>query len=215
MMQKVKVKTMAESLKILARESVGKKEARKLRYDGFIPGVLYGGGKQPKSISVALKDLRQYCFSQSFFSTVFETDVDGAKEDIIAKDISFHPVTDVPISVDFMRVSKDAKIKVSIALEFINSEKSPGVKKGGVLNVVVHQIECSCEVGNIPEKFEVDLSGKEIGTSFTVGDVVFPNGVTPVSSSNVVIATIVSPRTGVSTDENNVETTEGEQAAGA
>ena len=193
---------MAETLKLFVRESVGKKKARQLRHDGFVPGVLYGGDSAPTAISIELKDLNQYCFSQSFFSKIFEVDFNGKKENIIAKDITFHPVTDVPWCVDFMRITKGSKVRVNVKIEFVNTDKSIGMKKGGVLNIVVHQIECICDVSNIPDKFIVDLGGKDIGASFSIADIAMPNGVSPVHASNVVIATIVSPRTGVSDDTN-------------
>ncbi len=207
---------MTSDLKIAIRQAGGKKEARKLRHNGLVPGVVYGSDKEPVSVSVDLKALERVCYTSAFFSHVIDVNLGKQKEQILPRDISFDPVTDRPIHVDFQRISKNSKIKVHVAIEFINEDKSPGMKKGGVLNIVVHQLECLCPANSIPEKFTLDLTGKEIGESIVLSDVALPKNIVPANPErDAVIATVVGSRTTVEDEvaETATEetTTEAEQ----
>ncbi|MDR1488853.1 MAG: 50S ribosomal protein L25/general stress protein Ctc [Holosporales bacterium] len=183
-------------LNIVPRTSGGKKLARKLRHDGFVPGIIYGADSIPISVSVGAKELSQLCYHSAFFNHIIQAKIGDKVEKILPRIIDFHPVTDEPIHVDFQRVTSDSKIKVSISVEFINEEKSPGMKKGGLLNIVVHQLECFCLASNIPEKIVIDLSGKDIGEGFELSGISFPDGVVPAHAErDAIIATIVGART--------------------
>ncbi|MDR2074671.1 MAG: 50S ribosomal protein L25/general stress protein Ctc [Holosporales bacterium] len=193
---------MIEDLNITERTPGGKKEARKLRHNGLVPGIVYGAGMEPISVSMDEKALKRVCFSSSFFGHVINIKLRGKAEKILPRDIDFHPVTDIPIHVDFQRVSEDSKVKIHVSIEFINEDKSIGIKKGGVLNLVVHQLECLCPADNIPEKFVLDLSGKDIGDSFGIDDIKFPSGVTPAHPErDSIIATLVGSRISVEEEE--------------
>lgn len=195
------------NLNIKERKADGKRAARKLRHESMVPGVVYGSGTEPMAVSINTKALEQLCYSSSFFSHVIDVNLAGKAEKILPRSVDYHPVTDKPIHVDFQRVSRDSKIKVHISIEFVDEEKSPGMKKGGVLNIVVHQLECLCSANSIPEKFVLSLSGKEIGDSFLLENMDLPKGIEPSNPErDAVIATLVGSRTASSEDE--IETTE-------
>jgi large subunit ribosomal protein L25 len=186
---------MGSSLRIVKREASGSRVSRKLRHDGVVPGVVYGCGEEPILVGVGEKELRAECESAAFFGRVIEAAFGKDAEVFIPKKVDFHPVSDRPIHVDFQRVSKDSKVKVQVPVEFENDDKSPGIKKGGVVNVVVHKLECSCSPYSIPERIVLDLTGKEIGDSFTLADIKLPEGSSPVHyEKDSVIATIVGAR---------------------
>ena len=201
---------MASNLVVTERNASGKKVARKLRRDGYVPGVIYGDEKSPVLVSVGEKELIAECYTSAFLGHVIEAKIGAKLEKFLPKQIEFDPITDRPMHVDFLRVSKNSKVKVNIAMEFVNEEKSPGIKKGGIVNVVVHKLECLCSPDAIPEKLTIDLSGKDIGDGFMLVDLALPKGVTPVNAErDAVIATIVSARMTeeeTSTDETTATT---------
>lgn len=193
-------------LNISMRTPGGKKEARKLRHEGMIPGIVYGSGTDPVSVSIDTKALEQVCYSSAFFSRVIDINLSGKTEKVLPREVDYHPVTDRPIHVDFQRISKNSKIKVHVSIEFIDEDKSPGMKKGGVLNTVVHQLECLCPADNIPEKFVLSLAGKEIGDSFLLLDLNLSQGVEAAHPErDVVIATLVGSRTSSADAEVSAE----------
>ncbi len=197
---------MASNLVVTARSANGKKAARKLRHDGYVPGVIYGDEKAPVLVSVGEKELIAECYASAFLGHVIEAKIGTKLEKFLPKQIEFDPVTDRPIHVDFLRVSKNSKVKVNIAIEFVNEDKSPGIKKGGIVNVVVHKLECLCSPDAIPEKLTIDLSGKDIGDGFMLSNLALPKGVTPVNAErDAVIATIVSAR--MTEEETSTEET--------
>jgi large subunit ribosomal protein L25 len=157
--------------------------------------VIYGVGKAPVSVCVPLRELERFCYSSSFFNSVFDVDIGNGVEKVIPRVVVFHPVSDGPIHIDFQRVDKNAKIKISVPIEFINEDKSPGIKKGAVLNVVVHQLECQCLLTNMPSRFTVDLSGKDIGDTFCIADLHLSSGVDTLPSDTIV-ATFVGASSG-------------------
>lgn len=198
---------MASNLIVTERKTSGKKVARKLRHEGYVPGVIYGDEKAPVLVSVGEKELIAECYTSAFLGHVIEAKIGTKLEKFLPKQIEFDPVTDRPVHIDFLRVSKNSKVKVSIAIEFVNEDKSPGIKKGGIVNVVVHKLECFCSPDSIPEKLTIDLSGKDIGDGFMLDNLNLPKGVTPVNAErDAVIATIVATK--MVEEDSSTEATE-------
>ncbi len=195
----------------IKREGVGKGAARAVRREGRVPAVVYGDKKEAISISLVPLELKKQLHQEGFFSQIFNVDIEGgAKETVIAKDVQFHPVTDRPLHVDFMRVSKGSQIVVEVPVHFLNEEQSPGIKRGGILNIVRHEVEVSCTPASIPEYLEVDLASGEIGDSFKISAVTLPKDVTPtITDRDFVIATI----TGKGASETTTSEEEGEEEA--
>lgn len=198
------------------RENVGTGASNGYRNQGFIPCVIYGDGKAPESICIKKELLDKYVNKSNFFSTVFEINgVDKKGQKFVAKDVQFHPVTDRPIHVDFMRVSKGSKITVRVPLSFINETLSPGLKNGGVLNVLVHEIDVVCDPEEIPENIKIDLTGFEFHHTVHANNVKLEKGITlPAGNKNFTIATVVAP-TIMKADEttSSSTSTEGEATA--
>ena len=203
---------MSLSFNVENRVKNGAKESRKLRSNGFVPGIIYGNNKDPLMISISEKELTKECATSSFFNSVITLNVGSQAEKVLPKEVAYHPVTGRVIHVDFLRVSKGSKVKIQIPVETINEDKAPGIKKGGIVNLVVHKLECYVDPENIPEKIELDLTGKEIGESFLLNNIQLPSGVKPVNSErDAVLATIVISNVSV-TDEKtqtatNIEST--------
>jgi len=184
----------------------------KLRIDGFIPAILYGGKIANEKISIAKKDLKNFIQNESFLSTVFEIDIDGKKEKVLPRDVAYHVTTNEPIHLDLMRIVSGAKIIIEIPVKFINNNDSPGLKRGGVLNIVRRKVELKCPADNIPEDITIDLSGTDIGTSIKISSVKLPENVVPlITDRDFVIATVAAP-TIIKEPEKPVE---GEAAEGA
>ena len=201
-----------------AREKVGKGSAREARRQGNIPAVIYGDKKSPIPIVVEQKILVRYLSTGGFFNTLFDIDINGELNRVLPRDVQLHPVTDVPEHVDFLRVSATTKISVEVPVEFIGDDVSPGIKSGGVLNVVRYSVEVSCTPDLIPNTLLLDLSSAEIGDSLHISAVNLPEGVTPtISDRDFTIATIVAPTVvrdeATSDDESDSEDTETEAAA--
>lgn len=205
---------MNETSKLSAepRERVGKGAARAVRRSGRVPAVIYGLKRDPVLISLDPKDLRRQISGGGFFSTLLDVEVGGGNEHVLARDVQLHPVSDQPIHVDFLRVSSTTRINVEVAVVFLNEEESPGLKRGGVLNVVRHTVELSCQADAIPQQIELDLTGRDIGDSLHIGEVKLPEGVEPtISDRDFTIATIAAPSI---QQEEEVEAAEGELAEG-
>ncbi len=184
---------MAEltELKAIARKGTGKLANRALRAQKMVPGIVYGGETEPANVALEYKNVFQLYQTGHFLSTVYMLDVDGKKERVIPRDVQVDPVRDFPIHVDFMRISGSSRIDVDVPVQFINEEASPGLKRGGVLNIVRHSIEFSCPADAIPEKITVDLTGLNIGDSLHISAVALPAGITPkISDRDFTIATI-------------------------
>ena len=177
-----------------AREQVGKGSAREARRQGNIPAVIYGDKKSPIPIILEQKILVRQLGTGGFFNTLFDIDINGELNRVLPRDVQLHPVTDVPEHVDFLRVSASTKISVEVPVEFIGDDVSPGIKGGGVLNVVRYTVEVSCTPDLIPNNLVIDLSNSEIGDSLHISTVDLPEGVTPtISDRDFTIATIVAP----------------------
>ena len=181
-------------LKAEAREGVGKGSARLVRRNGKIPAVIYGDKQPPLPIAVDYKELYYKIHGGGFMTTIATIDVDGKKVQVLPKDYQLDPVRDVPLHVDFLRVGKDTIVTVSIPVHFENEEKSPGIKRGGVLNIVRHEVEFHCPADAIPDAITIDLTGAEIGDSIHISAVTLPAGVKPaIADRDFTIATLVAP----------------------
>ncbi len=184
---------MAEliTLKATARPRAGKGAARQARRDGNVPAVIYGNHETPETINLEYNALWKQVLRGHFTSTAIELDVEGTKHIVLARDVQVDPVRDTPLHVDFQRVGKDGVIRVSIPVHFVNELLSPGLKRGGVLNIVRHDVEVFCPYDKIPRAFEVNLEGMEIGRSIHISAVGMPEGVSPVvKNRDFTIATI-------------------------
>ena len=197
-------------LKATKRTTVSSGQVNKLRSDGFIPAVLYGGKKNNLNISLNKLHLQNVMNTEAFMSKVFDLNIDGNAEKALPKDIAYDPVSDEPIHIDFIRVEKGSKLNLEIPVKFINSDKSPGLKKGGVLNVVRRKVELKCPTENIPGEIIVDLDNTEINTSLKISSVKLPEGVVPtITDRDFVIGTVVAPT--VLVEPEKVEETTAEE----
>jgi len=189
------------------RESKTSGDINKLRIDGFVPGILYGGSKQNKKISLNKNSIKNLINSDSFFSAILNLKIDGEEEKVLPRDISFDPLSDDPIHIDFLRIVKGAKLALEIPVKFINKEKSPGLKKGGVLNIVRRKIELRCPTENIPAELVVDLDNTEIGTSLKISSIKLPENVVPtIQGRDFVVATVAAPTVVVEPEKTTEET---------
>jgi large subunit ribosomal protein L25 len=178
-------------LKAEAREQVGKGSARAVRRNGKVPAVIYGDKQPPLAITLSYKEVFYKIHGGGFLTTVATIDVDGQKIQVLPKDFQLDPVRDFPMHVDFLRVGKNTLVNVNVPVHFINEEKSPGLKRGGTLNVVRHEVEFNCPANAIPDFITVDLEGIEIGVSIHISSVKLPEGVKPViADRDFTIATI-------------------------
>ena len=181
-------------LKAKARGGVGKGAARALRREGWIPAVIYGDKKEPTPISISYNEAMKSIYAGGFLSHVITLDVDGAKHRVIPRDYQLDPVKDTAVHVDFLRVGAHTKLNVQVAVHFINHEASPGLKKGGVINIVHHTVELSVPADAIPEALTVDLTGKDIGDSIHISSIELPAGASVRShEKDLTIATIAAP----------------------
>ena len=182
------------NLKAITRDTVTSGQLNKLRESGFIPAILYGGKDPNAKISIEKKLVKNILNSESFLSKVLELDVDGNKLKVIPRDIAYNVISDEPIHIDFMRVVVGTKIVLDIPVKFINNDECPGLKVGGVLNIVRRKVELRCPADNIPEEIIVDLKGLEIGTSIKISFVKLPDNVKPtIVGRDFVIATVAAP----------------------
>lgn len=182
------------NLKATARGQGGKGASRAVRREGRVPGVVYGDKKDPQLVSLAYNELQPHVQSGRFLSTLIDLEIEGATVRAIPRDIQFEPVRDFITHVDFLRLGKNARIAVAVPVHFKNQEASPGIKKGGVLNIVSHEIDLYCPADFIPDDIVIDLTGLEMGKSIHIGDVQLPANVTPVSRDHgLTIATITAP----------------------
>ncbi len=208
---------MAETvvLEATARKGAGKGAARAVRREGRIPAVIYGDKKDPQLISLDYRDTWKHVQHGRFLSTLVEVEVAGDKVRAIPRDVQFDPVSDFLIHVDFLRLGKGARIAVNVPCEFINDEESPGIKRGGVLNVVRHEIEVFCPAESIPEEFVIDLTGLDIGDGVHISALTMPEGVEPtISDRDFTICTIAAPAVLAAEEEEAEEGDEDELEAG-
>ena len=208
---------MADILSIAAqkRDRAGKGNARSLRGEGRVPAVIYGEKKDPESISIAINDITKLYNTGRILSTLLDVDIDGKKHRVIARDVQLHPVRDTILHADFLRLGKGAKIAVEVPVRFLNEETCPGLKTGGVLNVVRYTVELNCPADNIPEDIELDLIAASMGDSLHISEVTLPDGCEPViSDRDFTIATIAAPaaiRSDAAENEEGAEDADGEE----
>tara|TARA_X000001036_G_scaffold439206_1_gene489490 strand:+ start:1902 stop:2654 length:753 start_codon:yes stop_codon:yes gene_type:complete len=182
------------NLKATKRENLTSGSNNKLRAEGYIPAILYGGKDPNQNISISKKEISNIINSDTFLSKVLELEVDGKKEKVIPRDIAYHVVSEEPIHIDFMRIVSGKKIILEIPVKFINHPDSPGLKRGGVLNIVRRKVELKCPAENIPDEIIVDLSGTDIGTSIKISSVKLPENVIPtITERDFVVATVAAP----------------------
>jgi large subunit ribosomal protein L25 len=177
-----------------AREGVGKGASRALRNSGRIPAVIYGNNEDPAAIHLEEKLLMKALHTGHFMNSVVMIELGGKSVRTLPKDVAFHPVTDRPLHVDFLRISEHAKVTVQVPVHFTNEAASPGIKRGGVLNIVRHELELVCDAAMIPDEIEVSLSGYDVGDSIHISSVTLPTGsVSAITDRDYTIATIVAP----------------------
>lgn len=179
-------------LKAAARARAGKGASRAVRREGLVPGVVYGDKKEPQLVSLNYRELEPHIQSGRFLSTLVDLDVDGATVRALPRDIQFEPVRDFIIHVDFLRLGKDARFAVDIPVHFKGQESAPGVKAGGVLNVVSHTVSLYCTPDLIPDEITVDVSGLQIGQSIHLSQVELPKGVSPAHHDDVTLVAVTS-----------------------
>ena len=187
---------MSDALTLPAelRERAGKGASRVLRRDGRVPAVIYGGKEDPVQIHVEAKELIRQLGTGHFMNSIVMIDLAGKSHRTLPKDVAFDPVTDRPIHVDFLRLAKNAKVEVMVPVVFLNEEASPGLKKGGVLNIVRHELDLICEADKIPSEIEIDVTGKDVGDSIHISEVTLPAGSTSaITDRDFTIATFVAP----------------------
>ena len=198
---------MAEILTIAAqrRERAGKGPARAARRAGRVPGVIYGSKKDPAMITLDPRELERELKTGGFLATIYNVSIDQDKERVLPRDVQFDPVTDRAIHVDFLRVSAATSVTVQVPVNFLNEEESPGLKRGGLLNVVRHEIEMTCRADAIPSGIDIDLTGLDIGDSIHISMITLPDGVAPtITDRDFTVATIAAP-TVVQEDEEAEE----------
>jgi len=197
------------------RETKTKGQVNNLRIKGNVPGIVYGGEQPNEKISITTKELKNLINKENFLSNVISINLDGKEQKVLTRNIAFDTVTDEPIHFDLMRIVKGGKIILEIPVKFINNELSPGLKRGGVLNIVRRKVELRCPAENIPTELVVDLEGLDIGTSIKISSINLPENVTPtIQGRDFVIATVAAP-TVVKEPEKPAEAAEGEAAEGA
>jgi len=191
------------------RQAFGKGAARAARRAGLVPGVIYGTGLETVSVAIDAKTFSLEYGKGGFFSRLYELDLGGEKMRVLPRDVQVHPVTDSPLHVDFLRLTADSRINVEVVVQFTNDEESPGIKRGGVLNVVRHAIELNCRADSIPEAIVIDLTGLDIGASIHISHVDLPDGVTPtITDRDFTVATIAAPTVA---EEEETAAVEGEE----
>jgi len=177
-----------------ARERAGKGASRALRREGRVPAVIYGGKEEPTTIHVEEKELVKQLMTGHFMNSIVKIEVGGESVRTLPKDVALHPVTDRPTHVDFLRLARDAKVEVQIPVVFVNEDDSPGLKKGGVLNVVRHDLDLVCAADKIPTEIEIDVTGKEVGDSIHISEINLPEGSeSAITDRDFTIATLVAP----------------------
>lgn len=207
---------MSEAMKFAAEERVkaGKGTARAVRREGKVPAVIYGDNKEPVMISLPSKEVTLEVFKGHFFTNICELDVNGKTHKVIARDVQFHPVKDTVEHVDFLRVSAKTKIAVNVPVNFMNEDTCPGVKAGGILNIVRHDVELMCSAADIPEAVNIDLSEFKVGDSVKISDAKLPAGVEPtITDRDFTIATIAALRAGSDSADEAEEGAEGDEGS--
>ena len=196
------------------RNTNTKGEVNSLRTNGKVPAIVYGGTEKNQKVSLNKKIVKTLLEKENFLSNIIKLNIDGKPQDVLPREIMYDVVTDEPIHIDFLRIVKGGKIILEIPVKFINHEKSPGLKRGGVLNIVRRRVELKCPSENIPNELVVDLEGKDIGESFKISAIKLPEGVTPtIQGRDFVVATLAAPTIIKEPEKPAEETAEGAEGA--
>tara|TARA_B100000965_G_C19524548_1_gene728149 strand:- start:281 stop:1012 length:732 start_codon:yes stop_codon:yes gene_type:complete len=197
------------------RDTKTKGDLKILRSKGEVPGIIYGGKDQNEQVSFSKKKLKTLMEKENFLSNIITLNIEGKSQNVLMREIDFDILTDEPIHVDFLRIVKGGTVIIEIPVKFINSENSPGLKRGGVLNIVRRKVELKCPTENIPKELIVDLNEADIGTSFKISSIKLPENVVPtIKGRDFVVATLAAP-TVIKEPEKPAEATEGEEGAEA
>jgi len=202
------------SIEATNRATNTKGELNSLRVNGNVPAIIYGGTEKNQKISLSKKIVKILIEKENFLSNIIELSIDGKSESVLPREITYNVVTDEPTHIDFLRIVKGAKVILEISVKFINHDKSPGLKRGGVLNIVRRRVELKCPTENIPNELIVDLENKDIGESFKISSIKLPEGVTPtIQGRDFVVATLAAPTIIKEPEKPAEETVEGEEGA--
>ena len=198
------------NLEVVNREKIGKSNSKNLRNDGKVPAIIYGDKKESNYIFLEYLDIMKEMSKTGFFSTVFNLNINKKKIKVLPREVQTDPLNNKPIHIDFLRVTPESKINISVPIIFINEDESPGLKSGGVLNTVRRDIDLICKIKNIPEKLEANLKDLEVGSVVHMSDIILPEGVLPmIADRDFTIATIAAPT--IMTVEEEKPETEGEE----
>ena len=203
------------SLEAIVRNNKSKGQLNAIRNSGNVPGIIYGGKDQNQKVSIPKKLLKVLIEKENFLSNIITLNVDGKPQNVLPREVKYHILTDEPTHVDFLRVLPGVKIKIEVPVNFINHEKSPGLKRGGVLNIVRRKVELKCPSEKIPESITLDLDGIDIGSSFKISSVTLESDVTPtIQGRDFVIATLAAPTVMKEPEKPaDAENAEGEEGA--
>ena len=191
------------------RNTNTKGEINSLRINGNIPAIIYGGSEKNQKVSLSKKVLINLIENENFLSKIISLNLDGKSENVLPKEVTYDPITDEPIHIDFLRIVKGAKVIIEIPVKFINNDKSPGLKRGGVLNIVRRKVELKCLSENIPNELVVDLADVDIGASFKISSIRLPENVTPtIQGRDFVVATLAAPTVIKEPEKTTEETAE-------
>ena len=196
-------------LNVTSRKKVGTNSSKKIRNEKQIPAIIYGDGKEPQPISLNVTDLRKEINNSAFLNKLYDLSIDKNKIRVIVQDVSQHPVTDQLEHIDFLRVNEKTKVTIEVPVKFMNETLSPGIKRGGVLNVVRYTVEVICPVNKIPESFEFNLEGLEIGDSIHISHTNIDDGIeTTIKDRDFTVASILAPSALVSSETSEEKTDE-------
>ena len=203
------------SLEASIRKTTTKGELNSLRKNDQVPAIIYGGKEENQKISLPKKQVQFLIDQENFLSKIIGINIDGNQINVLPREVNYDPISDNPIHIDFLRIVKGAKIVIEIPVKFINNEKSPGLKRGGVLNIVRRSVELKCPTETIPDELIVDLDGLEIGTSIKISSIKLPENVNPtIQGRDFVIATVAAPTVFKEPEKPaEAESVEGEAAA--
>ena len=201
------------SIEASIRNTNTKGEVNALRSKGIVPAIVYGGKNQNQKISISKKIIKLLADKENFLSNILTLNIEGSSQNVLPREIEFDTITDEPIHVDFLRIVKGGKVTLEIPVKFINNDDCPGLKRGGVLNIVRRKVELKCPTENIPNELVVDLEGVDIGQSFKISSIKLPDNVTPtIRGRDFVVATLAAP-TVIKEPEKPAEATEGAEGA--
>ena len=202
------------SLEASIRNTKSRGEVNSLRQKGEVPAIVYGGTEENQKVSLSKKQIKYLIEQENFLSNIISLNIDGQSIKVLPREVSYDTLTDDPIHIDFLRIVKGAKIIIEIPVRFINNEKSPGLKRGGVLNIVRRKIELKCATENVPDELIVDLDGLEIGTSIKISSISLPENVTPtIQGRDFVVATVAAPTVFKEPEKPAEEGAEGDEVA--